>query len=80
MEVRILIGAEASYACIKLSDMNMDIRLEPGRSAQQSLRDWADDQRKKALRMERNAMLAALAAQQLDFEEAEKKACTTSQC
>ena len=80
MEVRILIGAEAAYACIKLSDMAMDIKLAPGRSPQQSLRDHADDLRKQAIRLERNAMLAALAAQQLDFEQAEEKACATSQC
>lgn len=80
MQVRILIGAEAAYACIKLSDMSMDIKLAPGRSPQQSLRDHAEDLRKQSLRLDRDAMLVSLAAQQLDFEAAEEKACATSQC
>jgi hypothetical protein len=80
MEVKVLIGAEAAYACIKLADITMDVRLQAGRSAQQSLRDYAEDLRKQSIRFERNAMLASLAATQLDHEAIRKTACSTSHC
>ena len=80
MNVKILVGAEAAYACIKLSDLTLDIKLEPGRSAQQALRDWAEEMRKKSLRLDRDAMLASLAANQLDHDAFEKTVCVTSHC
>lgn len=66
MKVRTLIGAQAAYACITTESVSMDIRLEPGRSAAKSLREWADEQLAKAERLSRNAQLAIEAAKQLE--------------
>lgn len=66
MKVRTIIGAEAAYACITTESISMDIRLEPGRSASKSLREWAEEQKAKAARLERNAELALQAAKQLE--------------
>lgn len=66
MKVRTIIGAQAAYACITTESISMDVRLEPGRSAAQSLREWADEQKAKADRPDRLADLARLAAKQLE--------------
>lgn len=66
MKVRTIIGAQAAYACITTDSVSMDIRLEPGRSAAQSLREWAEEQKAKADRLDRNAALALQAAKQLE--------------
>lgn len=66
MKVRTIIGAQAAYACIATESISMDIRLEPGRSAAQSLREWADEQKAKADRLDRLADLARKAAKQLE--------------
>jgi hypothetical protein len=47
MEVRIIIGAHA-YACITDAGVKHDIRLEPGKSANESLKNYARDKRRKA--------------------------------
>lgn len=66
MKVRTIIGAQAAYACITTESVSMDIRLEPGRSAAQSLREWAEEQLNKADRLARNAELAIAASKQLE--------------
>ena len=66
MNIRTIIGAQAAYACITTESVSMDIRLEPGRSAAQSLREWSDEQIVKADRLLRNATLARRAANQLE--------------
>lgn len=66
MKVRTIIGAQAAYACIETESVSMDIRLEPGRSAAKSLREWAEEQMNKADRLNRNAELALQAAKQLE--------------
>ena len=66
MKVRTIIGAQAAYACITTESISMDIRLEPGRSAAKSLREWAEEQKAKAARLARNAELALQAAEQLE--------------
>ena len=66
MKVRTIIGAQAAYACIETESVSMDIRLEPGRSAAKSRREWADEQVAKADRLRRNAELALQAAKQLE--------------
>lgn len=66
MKVRTIIGAQAAYACITTESISMDIRLEPGRSAAKSLREWADEQKAKADRLDRMADLARQAAKQLE--------------
>lgn len=70
MKVRTIIGAQAAYACIETPSCSLDVRLEPGRSAAQSLREWADEQKAKADRLDRMADLARQAAKQLDAERA----------
>ena len=59
-------SAQAAYACIKTPSCSLDVRLEPGRSAAQSLREWADEQKAKADRLDRMADLARQAAKQLE--------------
>ena len=66
LKATLIIGASA-YAHIKTDTIDMDIRLEPGRSASQSLRETADEWREKAARLLRNADLAELAA--IDLEK-----------
>ena len=48
MKVNLLIGAAYAYACIKYKTGSMDVRLEPGRSAAQSLRESATSHRVRA--------------------------------
>lgn len=64
MKVSTIIGAHA-YACIKTDTLSMDIRLNPGRSAHQSLMETAEEWRQKAERLLRNAELAEQAANAL---------------
>jgi len=66
MKVRIIIGAQAAYACIETDTTSMDVRLEPGRSPAKSLREWAEEQKRKADRLDRQAALAVAAAKQLE--------------
>ena len=66
MKVLTIIGAREAYACIEAESVSMNIRLEPGRSAAQSLREWADEQATKADRLRRNAELALQAAKLLE--------------
>lgn len=70
MRVRTIIGAEAAYASIQSLHVNMDVRLEPGRSAAQSLRQTAEEWRQKAARLQQRAMLLEEAAHQLDEDAA----------
>ena len=62
MKVRVMIGAQAAYACIETATNSMDIRLEAGRSAEQSLREFALEQQEKAARATRYAAIAREAA------------------
>lgn len=63
MQVRTFIGATAAYACIVAdSGTNLDVRLSPGRSAAQSLRETAAEWRADAARIIRRAELAEAAA------------------
>ncbi len=71
MRVTTFIGAEAAYAVIKTERVSMDIRLEPGRSAAKSLREWAAEKRSRAQWMLERADMAEAAAAYL---EAERKA------
>jgi len=69
MRVRIIIGAEAAYASIQTMNASMDVRLEPGRSAAQSLRETAEEWRDRAAKLQQRAMLLTEAAAQLDEDE-----------
>jgi hypothetical protein len=66
MQVTTIVGAQAAYACIKTEDVSLDVRLEPGKSASASLRQWAAEQVTTAERLQRNASLALAAAMQLE--------------
>lgn len=48
MKVRILVGAQAAYACISSDNRTMDVMLSPGMSAVKSMRQSAAEMRKKA--------------------------------
>lgn len=69
MRVRIIIGAEAAYASIHTLNAFMDVRLEPGRSAAQSLRETAEEWRAKAAKLQQRAMYLTEAAAQLEEDE-----------
>jgi len=70
MRVRTIIGAESAYACITHRDLTMDVRLEPGRSAAQSLRETAEEWREKARRLQERANILSVAAAKLDEDAA----------
>lgn len=59
---RVLCGGHYSYAIINAQSAFLDVRLEPGRSAAQSLRESATECREKAARLIRQAELMAAAA------------------
>ena len=65
IEVRLLIGANA-YAVIKEGNRQTDILLSSGKSAQASLREYAQEQRAKAERLLSMANLAERAADKLE--------------
>ena len=69
MRVNILVGAEAAYACIRSLGHDMDVRLSPGRSAAQSLRETAEEWRQQAARLQQRAMYVTEAAAQLEEDE-----------
>ena len=51
MKVRVLVLAEAAYACIETAGGNFDVRLEPGRSPAKSLQETAEALEDQAWRM-----------------------------
>lgn len=65
MNVRLIIGASA-YACITENGRAIDIRLEPGKGAPQSLRNYAQEQRDRAQRALDMADIAERAAAKLE--------------
>lgn len=66
MNVRIVVGAEAAYACIEPHGQPLDIKLSPGRSASQSLRETAEAWRIQAAHLNLRALIASEAAALLD--------------
>jgi len=69
MKVRTFIGAQAAYACITTDNLSLDIRLYPGKSAAEALREWAMDQQVAASRLTRHAALAREAASILENQK-----------
>ncbi len=69
MKVTTIIGAEAAYAVIRTASVSMDVRLEPGRSAAQSMREWAAEKRSRAQWMLERADLAEAAADYLEQQK-----------
>lgn len=68
MKVRLFFGSHA-YAMIENGPLRVDFRLEPGRSAAQSLRETAAEYRAQA---ERKLKLATLADDAANILEAQK--------
>lgn len=66
IQVRIINGASAAYACIMHDGGSLDMRLSPGRSAANSLRESAADAMREAARLTRRAMVCREAADMLD--------------
>jgi len=69
MKVRVIVGAQASYACITHDKGTMDVRLAPGRSARQSLQETAEEMRARAAEMLRRAELIEKAAELVETGE-----------
>ena len=65
MKTRLLIGGQYAYAIIETATRKMDVRLEPGRSAAQSLRETAADMRAKAEALIARADVIAQAAEMI---------------
>jgi len=62
MEVRVLVGAQYAYACIKTEKTTMDVRLEAGRSASKSLIESAQEMRDRAAQLTKRAALIEAAS------------------
>lgn len=67
MQVKLFFGTYA-YAMIKHDQGSLDIRLESGRSASQSLREYCAEQEKRAADILERVNLARQAAAILDKE------------
>ena len=65
LTVRIMVGAQFAYACIKHARGSMDVRLDHGIGAVASLRRSAGEDRAKAERLLQRAALLEAAASQL---------------
>lgn len=68
--VKLLLGTYA-YACVTHEAGSTDIRLEPGRSAPQALREYASQCQADAKRAAEKADIARRAAAFLDAKAAE---------
>jgi hypothetical protein len=64
MKVHMIIGAHA-YACIKTETISLDVRLEPGRSAKQSMLESVAEMRAQAERLMCRAELIEQASELL---------------
>jgi hypothetical protein len=65
MSVRILVGAQSAYACIKTETTSLDVQLSAGKSPKTSLGETVKEMREKAERMNKRADLIEAAASQL---------------
>lgn len=72
MEVRILVGAQDAYACIKTTKTSLDIRLAHGKSPVQSLIAVASEWEEKAAYLIRHALIARDAAEELHRQAGHK--------
>lgn len=63
MQVRVIVGAQAAYACISHESGTLDVRLNPGRSARKSMKESAAELREKAAELTRRAALIENAAE-----------------
>lgn len=68
INVSLFYGATAAYAAIRAQSRALDVKLEPGRSAAQSLRESADELRQQAARLVTRADLMDKAAESLDLK------------
>lgn len=77
LKVKILIGAQAAYACIVTPTTSLDVRLGAGHSAWYSLRESALEDCNKAQRLINRAALLEQAADQLEREKLEERLRST---
>lgn len=56
-KVRIMVGAEAAYACITTPTTSLDVRLDPGMSASKAMLRSAKELREQAERLLKRAEL-----------------------
>jgi hypothetical protein len=68
MKVRIIVGAQAAYACIQTAQCSMDVRLNGGKSAVKSLSEHAQELEQKAKRLQKDAALVREAIQVLESQ------------
>lgn len=66
LHVKTIVGAESAYAGISFGSISMDVRLQPGKSAAASLRQWSLDELYQANRRTHRAMMGITAAKALD--------------
>lgn len=74
MNARVILGASHAYACLKTSSRVMDVRLESGRSAEQSLREYAQELRVKANASLERADFIIRGAEELERQKAMEQA------
>lgn len=65
MKVRIIVGAQAAYACIETPTRSMDVKLNPGKSAIDSLEQTAREMMEDIERRQLRAALIRAAADHL---------------
>src|SRR5690606_8759331 len=66
MQVRVIVGAQAAYACISHESGTLDVRLNPRRSARKSMKESAAELREKAAELTRRHTLIENAAELVD--------------
>lgn len=69
IKVRVMIGAESAYACIKLPNKSTDVLLSRGCSPEHSLKESAQEAREKAARLLEQADVMDAAAEKLAGEK-----------
>ncbi len=74
MNARVILGASHAYACLKTSSRVMDVRLASGRSAEQSLREYAQELRVKANASLERADFIIRGAEELERQKAMEQA------
>lgn len=66
LKVKTIVGAQLAYACIELPGYTLDVALQPGKSAANSLAETANENREKALKLLKRAQVMEAAARDLD--------------
>jgi len=78
LQVRVIVGASHAYACINGNRFSLDVQLNGGQSASSSLRQSAEELRKKAEENILRAERMEAAAKILDKDSRTKYAGTVN--